>query len=489
MKILIVSSEVEPFSKTGGLADVAGALPKELKEAGHDIRVVTPKYQMTDKGNFKSVKIGEDIEISVGTKKVKAQFFETRIPGSEVKVYLIGCDQYFNRPNLYQENGRDYPDNCERFIFFCKAVLALLKMLAWGPHVIHCNDWQSALIPAYIKTIYKNDNFYSGIATVYTIHNMGYLGLFNADKMPLTGLGWENFTPDTLEFWGNLCFAKAGLIFSDIISTVSPTYAKEIQTEEFGCGLDGLIRARSSDVFGIINGIDYGIWDPEKDKELAKKYGVGDSKGKAKNKNALRKTFSLKQKRDHALIGMVTRMTDQKGFDILTKAFDDIMKLNVQFVLLGTGDPKYEKQYKDFSLKYPDKVSVNIGFDSAVAPQIYAGCDMFLMPSKYEPCGLGQLISFKYGAVPVVRKTGGLADTVIDFDEDSKNGNGFVFSDYASAPLYNAVKRAVNIFNNEKILWEELFERIMKYDYSWKSSSMHYLDLYKEAVKRVSERL
>jgi len=488
MKILIVSSEMIPFSKTGGLADVIGALPKSLKELGHDVRVVIPKYKVTDKLHLDLKLILSDLEVPLEQNKLKANVYETKIPGTDVTVYLIE-NNFYNRDGLYQENGRDFPDNAERFIFFSKAVLSMIKAIGWEPHVIHSNDWQTALIPAYLKILHSRDSFYNTIASVYTIHNMGYLGVFPAEKMPLTGLGWEYFTPDTLEFWGNVCFSKAGIAYADVINTVSETYSKEIQMQEFGHGLDGLIRARSEDVYGILNGVDYDVWDPKKDPNLKKHYDSSNLRGKSANKTILRKAGNLSQKKDMPIIGIVSRMTDQKGFDILKGCFQAIMELPAQFVLLGTGDPKYQDIFKSFEEEYPEQVSVNIGFDSAAAPLIYAGSDMFLMPSKYEPCGLGQLISFKYGTVPIVRSTGGLADTVYDLDPSTGKGNGFVFEKYGSEDLYDAVKRAVSLYKDDKKMWTATVKKIMEYDFSWDISAKKYISLYKKAIEMLRVKM
>lgn len=488
MKVLFVSSEMVPFSKTGGLADVAGALPKEIKDLGHDIRVIIPKYLTTDLSKFDAKLVLSNIEVYLGESAKKINVFETRLPNGTI-IYLIE-NEFFNRQGLYQENGRDYPDNAERFILFSKAVLTVLKKLAWEPHVIHTNDWQTALIPAYIKTIYSRDLFYTSIATVYTIHNMGYLGVFPSEKMPLTGLGWQYFTPDTLEFWGNVCFSKAGIVYSDVINTVSERYSLEIQTPEFGHGLDGLLRTRSEDVYGILNGIDYDIWDPSKDPNLKNHYRPTDLKGKTLNKNLLRKKHKLSDKKDWPIIGIVSRLADQKGFDILTQCFDKIMELDVQFVLLGDGDPRYMEIFSNFQKKYPAKTSINLGFDSADASLIYAGSDMFLMPSKYEPCGLGQLISFKYGTLPIVRETGGLADTVIDLDQNPERGNGFVFKDYNSQALFQTVKRAVEKYRNlTKRELASIQKRIMMYDYSWNVSAKKYVALYKKAIENLRTKM
>lgn len=467
---------------------MAGALPKPIKDIGHDVRAVVPKYKMTDKCGFDVHLIMKDISVDIGGKKIKFDVYEAKLPGSDVPVYLIGCDELFGRDGLYQENGRDYPDNAERFIFFSKAVLIFLKALGWEPHVIHCNDWQTALAAAYIKTLLSNDPFYNNIASVYTIHNMGYLGLFPAEKMPLTGLGWEYFTPEYLEFWGNLSFAKAGIVFADVINTVSEGYSREIASPEFGCGLDGLIRSRKDDVYGILNGIDHSVWDPKADEHIPSRYDQSNLRGKAADKAALRKTSKLINGKELAVIGMVTRMADQKGFDILSAAFDRIMELPVQFVLLGTGEPKYEQRYREFEKKYRGRVSVNIGFDSAAAPLIYAGSDMFLMPSQYEPCGLGQLISFRYGTIPIVRKTGGLADTVNDFDPSTGEGSGFVFIKYSADDLFDAVKRAVSTYSSDKKKWTALVKKVMKFDFSWAVSAEKYVGLYKKAIENMRTR-
>ncbi len=480
---------MEPFSKTGGLADVAGALPKALKDLGHDIRVIVPKYKMTDTVKYGIELIEKNIEIKVGYRKEKIEFYEAKVPGSDVIVYFIGNDGLFGRNGLYGEHGGDYWDNCERFVFFNKAALLFIKMLGWEPHVIHCNDWQTGLAPAYIKTALKNDPFYSSIASVYTIHNMGYLGLFAKEKLPVVGLGWEYFSRDSFEFWGNISFAKAGLIYSDVINTVSETYAKEIQTAEGGYGLDGLMSSRANDLYGIVNGVDYDIWDPETDENLAENYSPSRMGGKSANRKQLLKINGLPDKQGHMLVSVVSRLSDQKGFDIIAGAMDRIMQLPVQFVLLGTGAPYYENLFKDLSRKYPDKISANIGFDSAVAPLIYAGSDAFLMPSRYEPCGLGQLISFKYGTVPVVRRTGGLQDTVLDLGSDRKNGTGLTFDDYNSEALYGAVERAFTLFKKDRRAWDSLVKRIMSLDYSWDVSARKYLTLYKMAVERLSDSI
>lgn len=460
MKILFVSPEVAPFAKTGGLADVAGSLPKALKALGHDIRLFMPRYK----------------------KVVPAKF----LPGSEVPIYFYENEEYFgSREELYQVKGVDYEDNLERFSAFSSAVIKFIKEINWQPDIIHCNDWQSALIIAYLKVLYGNDPFFSKTSTVYTIHNMGYLGLFPKEKLPATGLGWDQFTPDKLEFWGKVALTKAGFVYADVINTVSETYAKEIQTEEFGHGLDGLLRTRSQDVYGIINGLDYDVWNPATDPNIPRRYSPATITLKVENKYELQKQNNLPHKKEIPVIGMITRLADQKGLDILAGALEEIMRLQCQLVILGTGDPKYHELLKREKEKYPDHIGVNLKFDALLAQLIYAGSDMFLMPSRYEPCGLGQLISFKYGTIPIVRKTGGLADTVHDFNPKSGEGDGFVFEDYSSAALLDAVKRAIETYQ-KKTLWNRLVGKVMEYDYSWDTSAKKYEELYLKALAKKS---
>ncbi|MBU0630572.1 MAG: glycogen synthase GlgA [Candidatus Margulisbacteria bacterium] len=472
MRILYVSSEVVPFAKTGGLADVAGALPKALKRIGHDVRVFMPRYKMVDPEKYNLTKIFPNI-------------YEGKIPGTEVIVYLFDDPAFFgDREGLYQQNGVDYPDNLERFSAFCRAAFPLLKELNWRPDIIHGNDWQSALIIALLKKAYKDDPFFVRTATVYSIHNMAYLGLFPKEKLLFTGLGWDLFKPDGLEFWGEISLSKAGIIFADVISTVSENYAKEIQTTEYGAGLDGLLRARTQDVFGIINGLDYEIWNPATDPNIVKRYSPATIFLKADNKIELQRRNKLPENKDIPVLGLVTRLADQKGLDILSEALEEILAMDCQMVILGTGDPKYHALLTEEHEKFPKKLAVNLEFDAMLAELIYAGADLFMMPSRYEPCGLGQLIGFKYGTIPIVRRTGGLADTVGDFDQRVGKGEGFVFEKYSSAALIDAVKRAVAVYK-QKELWETLQKRVMNLDYSWDASAKKYIALYLKALKKI----
>jgi starch synthase len=457
MKVLLCSSEVVPYAKTGGLADVAGSLPIYLKKAKVDIRVCMPKYSSI---------------------KIKAS--KTKM-GKDIPVYFIKNDKYFDRPYLYGTAAGDYPDNLERFSYFCKATLELLKKEGFRPDVIHCNDWQTALIPVYLKTRYKDDPFYSGIKTVFTIHNMAYQGIFAKEQYPTIGIGWEHFNIEGLEFYGMINLMKGALIFSDFITTVSPTYSAEIQTSEFGCKLEGVLAKRRDSLTGILNGIDYQEWNPQKDKELFRRYSPGLAADKVYNKVGLQKECGLPVKPDMPLLGAVGRLAHQKGFDILAEKIGQICSMDLQFVLLGTGDEVYHEVMQDIAKKYPKKTSINIRFDAILAKRIYAGSDFFLMPSRYEPCGLGQLIALRYGTIPIVRKTGGLADTIFEFDPATKEGNGFVFEEYSSQELLNAVKRALEVYKNRK-LWLGLVKKAMEYDFSWDSSADKYVKLYKKIL-------
>jgi len=471
LNVLFVSSEVVPFAKTGGLADVAGALPKALEELGHDVRVFMPRYKKVDPAKF-------------NLKKINSETFEGKIPDSNVPVYFYENENYFGgRDELYQVKGVDYEDNLERFAAFCQAALKFVKEQNWRPDIIHCNDWQSGLIAVYLKINYGSDPFFKETRLVYSVHNMGYLGMFPKEKLPLTGLGWDQFVPDKLEFWDKIALSKAGFVYADVINTVSKTYAKEIQTEEYGHGLDGLLRSRSKDVYGIVNGLDYDLWNPATDSKIPENYSPNKMAAKSEDKLELQLKNGLPAKKTTPVIGMITRLADQKGLDILAEALPEIMKLDCQFVVLGTGDPKYHELLTKLKNEFPEHVGLNLGFDAALAQLIYAGSDMFMMPSRYEPCGLGQLISFKYGVVPIVRKTGGLADTVHDFNIKTGKGDGFVFEEYSSAALLDSVKRALEAYKN-KNAWKKLVKKVMNFDYSWNTSAKEYVNLYEKALVR-----
>ncbi|MCK9604145.1 MAG: glycogen synthase GlgA [Candidatus Omnitrophica bacterium] len=459
MKIAICASEVVPFAKTGGLADVAGALPLALEKEGESVIVIMPRYKAIQDSKFDIKRFSDDISYSV--------------IGKNIKVYFIESDNYFNRDQLYGDKNGDYKDNLDRFSYYCKRALDLLKEIEFKPDIIHVHDWQACLVPVYLKNVFRKDAFYKNIKTVLTIHNIGYQGLFAKDEYSRLGLDWSLFNIEGLEFYDKINILKGGLIFSDIINTVSPTYSKEIQTKEFGFGLEGVLNKKKASVFGILNGLDYSIWNPVTDKFIAKNFSVNSIGGKAKNKEDLQAICKLPKKKDIPLLGIVSRLAEQKGFDILAEAIDNICRLDLQLVILGTGDLKYHAIMEAMVKKYPKVISLHLKFDDTLAHKIYAGSDIFLMPSKYEPCGLGQLISLKYGTIPLVFKTGGLADTV------NKN-NGFVFDKYSREELLITVEKSITTFQDKK-KWNALVTKAMKCDFSWEESAKEYLKLYAKA--------
>lgn len=481
MKIAIVSSEVVPFAKTGGLADVAGSLPKALEDLGHEVIVVLPFYKMVKKGNFDIKKLGKKIYVQLGNKIVDGEIFRTQI-GKNVSVYLIGKDEYYSRDQLYRTPQGDYKDNAERFIFFSKAILALLEEIEFKPDVIHCNDWQTGLVPVLIRTSEKENPFFKKIRTVFTIHNLAYQGLFWHYDMHLTNLPWDVFTQDGIEYYGKMNLLKAGIVFADKVSTVSKKYAEEIQTTEYGCGLEGVLLHRKKDLCGILNGVDYSDWSPENDTHIASRYNEKDLSGKAACKKELLKEYGMDLSPDKPLIGVISRLADQKGFDILGKIMNRLMKLDLGFILLGTGEEKYHHLFSEIGKKYPGKAGIRIDFDIALSHKIEAGCDMFLMPSRFEPCGLNQIYSLKYGTVPVVRGTGGLDDTIQAFDSGTKKGTGFKFYDYTSSALLETISEALEVYQNPS-LWKRLQLNGMRCDFSWMASAKAYAKLYKSALK------
>ncbi len=484
LKILFVSSEVVPYSKTGGLADVAGALPKALARMGHDVIVATPKYASVTSEKWTLETAIEDVAIEIGGVRRAFAVRRTSLPGSDVPVLFIEHNDFFDRKELYSVNGIDYPDNAERMSFFSMASLEAVRKLEWKPDVIHTNDWHTALVPTYLKTILATDAFFAGAATVYTVHNMGYQGNFPRDKFPALGLGWEHYSSERLEYYGSFNLMKAGLLDADIITTVSPTYAKEIQTPEMSHGMDGVLGLRTKDLYGVLNGVDYDVWSPEKDTLIARRFSAADVlAGKKENKTALLKRVALPD-RGAPVIGMISRLADQKGFDILAEAMPALLKMDLQFVILGTGEPKYHDLLTRAQTESDGKVSVTLGFDNTLAHQIEAGSDMFLMPSRYEPCGLNQLYSLRYGTVPIVRKTGGLADSIVNVTDDGiANGKstGFVFGPYTSEALLAAVRKAVKTYDDRKA-WEKLMKNDMAQDFSWDAAAKKYVSLYEKAA-------
>lgn len=482
LKILFVSSEVAPLSKTGGLADVSGSLPKAIKSLGHDIRVVTPFYKMVKKSVKSTKKIVNRLSVPVSEHVVKASVEMTQLDGG-VPVYLIKKDAYFNRDDLYTTRQGDYKDNAERFVFFSRAVLEMLKHIDFKPDIIHCNDWQAGLVPVYLKTLYRDKDVFKDIHSVFTIHNLGYQGIFWSLDMHLTNLPWDIFSMDGIEYYGNISFLKAGLVYSDALSTVSKGYSKEIQTPEYGLGMDGILRKRQKALYGITNGADYDHWSPENDPYIVASYDKTNLENKTKCKLDLLQEFGLKCKATTPIIGMISRLADQKGFDILANSMADLMKMDLIFILLGTGDAKYQEMFTHFGDKYPKKTAIRIAFDNALAHKIEAGSDMYLMPSKYEPCGLNQIYSLRYGTIPIVRATGGLDDTITDIHADPRKGNGFKFSEYSSKAFLSTVKRAVDYYSHKEA-WAQLAWKAMSLEFSWEKSAREYIKLYQETMKK-----
>lgn len=480
MNVLLVSSEVAPFSKTGGLADVSGSLPLALKQLGCDIRLVTPLYKMVKESGCSTEQIVKGLKVKLGDHFRKGDVSLSSLNGS-VKTYLIEKDSYYNRPYLYGSAKGDYSDNATRFTFFSRMVLNLCKEIGFRPDVIHCNDWQTGLIPAYLRTIYRGDPFFAHTGVLFTIHNLAYQGIFPKEVMDLTGLPPEIFTPEGIEFWGKVSFLKAGIVYSGVINTVSQAYSSEIQTPEYGCGMEGILAYRKDDLSGIINGVDYETWNPEKDPFIAARYSSAELSGKSQCKADLIAQLGLHPSlNNRPLLGMISRLADQKGFDLVAEIMEDLMDLDVGFVLLGTGEQKYHDLFLDIAKKYPEKAGIQLTYDNTLAHKIEAGCDMFLMPSRYEPCGLNQIYSLRYGTIPVVRATGGLDDTIKDYTFSTKDGNGFKFTSYSAGEFLDKIREALNLYER-KDLWLKLVKKVMSLDFSWENSARQYIDLYQKA--------
>jgi len=478
MKVLIAASEAVPFAKTGGLADVAGSLFREYgKMAGVEVSLVLPLYRAVREG-FALTDTGVHFTIPVGTKSYPCRVWS---PGPSV--FFLEGNEFFDRADLYGTPQGDYPDNAARFTFFNRAVLETCLALGLKPEVIHCNDWQTGLIPLYLKTLYRKD-FFRDTATVLTIHNLGYQGLFGAADFPLTGLGSEWFNPEGVEFYGKVNFLKAGIIAADLITTVSRTYAREILTPEFGYGLDGVLRARSRDLAGIVNGIDMEEWDPSRDPEIAAQYGPSDLEGKETCRKRLIEECVLRlEGKDAPIIALVGRLSAQKGLDLFIEAADEIVSSGARVVLFGKGDESLQKKVRGLGAKYAGSLYARIGYDESFAHRIYAGSDLFLMPSYYEPCGLGQMIAMRYGTVPVARKTGGLADTIIDHDPLQGEGTGFLFEEYRPTAMRDCLKRAFCVYVDKR-RWKRIIVGAMRTDFSWERSAKQYIELYDRASAR-----
>jgi starch synthase len=487
LKVLEVSPEALPFVRTGGLGDVLGALPRALRRLGHQVKLFLPAYGQIDYGGGGVKKLDWSLPVSVLGKELTAEFYYSKDRKSGVEYYLVGNDDYFDRNDFYLDpaTGKDYDDNDERFVFFSLAVLEAVRQMRWQPDIIHVHDWQAALVPVYLKHRFQDDIFLGKAKSILTIHNLGYQGLFPGDRFDVTGLPESLFYSMTgsLEFFGKVNFLKGGIVSADHITTVSQRYSREIQeNEEFGCGLEGVLGLRAEHLTGILNGVDYTIWSPTRDKKIPHRYSMPNLSGKRDCKVELMGKAGLPVRDGVPLIGMITRLADQKGLDLVEEAADQLFSRELQMIVLGTGDQKYHKLLTKLERDYPEQLRVFLAFDDHLAHEIEAGTDIFLMPSRYEPCGLSQLYSLKYGTVPIVRDVGGLADTIVDYNSDNSNGTGFVFREYSSQALLEAIDRALEVFARKRS-WNRIIKTGMAKDFSWDVSARKYAQLFKQVAQ------
>ena len=488
LKIVFLSTEAVPFAKTGGLGDVCGSLPTTLSQAGHQVSLIMPAFRAIRESGMQIQSTDISIAVSVVGRIVSARLLRSKLPGSDVDVFFIDQPKYYDRSGLYGDRDGDYRDNCERFAFFCRAALRAIDRVCPAVDIVHCNDWQTGLVPAYMAFRFESHPWMENARSLITIHNLAYQGRFWHHDMPLTGLGWDRFTPEGLEFYGDLNFLKTGILLSNMITTVSPTYANEILTPDHGCGLDGVLRSRAERIRGITNGIDDSIWNPETDPHLSQTYTL-DSwiEGKAANKQSLQNEFGLAPNPDVPLVGLVGRLADQKGWDFVI----DVMRWNleenrpVQWMVLGTGEARYHDALSQFAQRFPDRFGLKLGFSDSLAHRIEAGADIFLMPSRYEPCGLNQLYSLRYGSVPIVTATGGLADTVIDTNVQtiaSGMATGFHIHEFSASAVDGVLGKALSIRHHAGSTWASIVKAGMATDSSWRKIATRYERVYAEAL-------
>lgn len=477
LKILFAASEAVPFAKTGGLADVAGTLPGELVKLGADVRLVMPKYGSIPQKYVERMEYVGCIYVDLGWRHQHCAVM--KLIQEEMTVYFIDNEYYFDRDGLY-----GHFDEAEQFAFFSRALIEMLPLVDFRPDIIHCNDWQTGVVSVLLKAHYNNIDFFKNIKTVYTIHNLKYQGVFPKEVLgDLLGLGWEYFHVDGLEYYDAVNYMKAGIAYSDIITTVSRTYAEEIKHDFFGEKLNGLIKKRADRLCGIVNGIDYKENDPALDKRIYASFDADNLGGKYINKRMLQESLGLPQRADVPIISIVSRLVDQKGFDLIDSVLQELLQTDIQLIILGTGERSYEEMFRRAAAEYPEKVSANIKYDGVLAQRIYAGSDMFLMPSLYEPCGLSQLFSLRYGTVPIVRETGGLKDTIRAYNEFTGEGNGFTFSSYNAHDMLYTVRRAIS-FYRQKDIWEKIIKEGMKEDFSWRKSAEEYMKIYEKLTAK-----
>ncbi len=482
MRILMVTPEASPFARSGGLAEVISALAQSLVKLGHEVMVVLPLYRQVREAGRPLTFTGKALSIPLSFKTLTAEIYETELcPG--LNCYFIGQDSLYNREGLYGTAYGDFEDNAERFIFFSRAVVEMVEALGLAVDVCHCHEWQSGLVPVYCRTLYHERPRLQALPVVYTVHNVGYQGIFSSFDLPLTGLGWELLSPKALEFFGRINFMKGGLVFADVISTVSNKYREEILTPEQGFGLEGVFRERAQDLFGIVVGVDYQRWDPARDPFLAAGYSQDDLSGKQRCKEALIQHFGLNLAPTAPLLGMTTRLFERKGIDLVEAVLDDLMELGVGFVLQGTGEERHQYLLQEIALRHQGRMGLAIEFTDSLAHQIIAGADLFLMPSRYEPCGLDQLYCLRYGTIPVVRATGGLDETIQAYRPETGEGNGFKFTDYTPSALMEAIRQALALYEDQTA-WQGLMRRNMTLDFSWDRVAPRYEELYRLAQEK-----
>ena len=482
LRIVMAATECVPFAKTGGLADVVGALPRELAGLGHDVSVILPCYRSVGQSCKNPETTGIRLDVPLGNELVAGDVVR-HVDEFGVAFYFIKNRAYYNRKNLYGTAKGDYEDNAERFIFFSRAVIGLINAVGEDVDILHCHDWQTGIIPALLRYGDGNTPALGNARTVFTIHNLAYQGKFRYYDLKMTGLPEECFTPEGLEFYGQMNLMKSGIVYSDAVTTVSRKYSREIQTRELGCGLEGVLANRDGSLYGILNGVDYGVWSPEGDALIAANYSAEDLSGKKKCRKDLLKTFKLNIPDKVPIIGVISRLAAQKGFDLISAQIENILETGAAFVLLGSGDRKYEELFRKIGRKHRRQTGIRIAFSEELAHKIEAGSDMFLMPSRYEPCGLNQMYSLRYGTIPIVRATGGLDDTIKNYDRQTGRGNGFKFSAYKPRPLIRTIKRAVELFADHKH-WGRVVRNAMSEDFSWKASAKKYVKMYREVLKK-----
>jgi len=481
----MIASEAIPFAKTGGLADVVGALGAALKSQGCRVVTIMPRYRIVSKELARPTRTL--MEVPVGRRPVGAGIWRATGLG-RVPFYLLDIPALYDRPSLYGEKGLDYPDNLQRFTALSRGALELLKHLDLRPDVLHVHDWQAALVPLYLRSLYRRDPFFRDSRSVLTIHNLSYQGRFDLSSAFVTGLADRWLTPRFLEYYGELRMLKGGIVTADRLTTVSPTYQSEIMTPTFGCGFDGILRSRQRHLHGILNGIDTRAWDPSTDPFIPSRFSAAHIQGKGRCRRALLNEVGLPADTDEPLFGVVNRLVEQKGMHLLLETLPELLGLGTRWVVLGSGDPYLELELARLAFRYPDRLALRLDFDDALARRIYAGIDYLLMPSLFEPCGLSQMYAMRYGAVPVVRRVGGLADTVTDLDRSPGEGTGFTFEDPTADALVEVVRRAIDVYRNRRI-WPALRRRCMKHDFSWRTSARAYLGLYEEALLSARARI